>query len=33
VTIHTVGKKLQWNCTDIEGVTSNVVPKPCELLP
>ncbi|GAU50619.1 hypothetical protein TSUD_290740 [Trifolium subterraneum] len=33
VTIHTVGKKLQWNCTDIQGVTSNVVPKPCELLP
>lgn len=26
-------KKLQWNCTDIEGVTSNVYPKPCELLP
>ncbi|RHN81762.1 putative galacturan 1,4-alpha-galacturonidase [Medicago truncatula] len=25
-------KKLPWNCTDISGVTSNVVPKPCELL-
>ncbi|KAJ1385374.1 Pectin lyase fold/virulence factor [Sesbania bispinosa] len=26
-------KKLQWNCTDIAGVTNNVNPKPCELLP
>ncbi|KAK6925865.1 Glycoside hydrolase, family 28 [Dillenia turbinata] len=26
-------KKLQWNCTDIQGVTSNVSPKPCALLP
>ncbi|KAK6936788.1 Glycoside hydrolase, family 28 [Dillenia turbinata] len=26
-------KKLQWNCTDIQGVTSNVSPQPCELLP
>lgn len=26
-------KKLQWNCTDIEGVTSNVTPKACDLLP
>ncbi|PNX72593.1 putative polygalacturonase-like protein, partial [Trifolium pratense] len=25
--------KLPWNCTDVSGVTSNVVPKPCELLP
>nr|XP_007152185.1 hypothetical protein PHAVU_004G108800g [Phaseolus vulgaris]ESW24179.1 hypothetical protein PHAVU_004G108800g [Phaseolus vulgaris] len=33
VTIHSGDKKLQWNCTDIEGVTSNVYPKPCELLP
>ncbi|KAJ1375162.1 Pectin lyase fold/virulence factor [Sesbania bispinosa] len=33
VTIHNVGKKLQWNCTHIEGVTSDVYPKPCELLP
>ncbi|KAH1151879.1 hypothetical protein GYH30_045405 [Glycine max] len=33
VTIHSGKKKLQWNCTDIEGVTSNVYPKPCELLP
>ncbi|KAG5133801.1 hypothetical protein JHK82_024989 [Glycine max] len=33
VTIHSGKKKPQWNCTDIEGVTSNVYPKPCELLP
>lgn len=33
VTIHNVGNKLQWNCSDVEGVTSNVYPKPCELLP
>ncbi|CAK8573461.1 unnamed protein product [Lathyrus sativus] len=26
-------KKLPWNCTDVSGVTSNVSPKPCELLP
>ncbi|XP_027367076.1 probable polygalacturonase [Abrus precatorius] len=26
-------KKPQWNCTDVAGVTSNVIPKPCELLP
>ncbi|CAL0316019.1 unnamed protein product [Lupinus luteus] len=26
-------KKLQWNCTDIAGVTSNVIPQPCSLLP
>ena len=25
-------KKLPWNCTDVSGVASNVVPKPCELL-
>ncbi|XP_059629193.1 probable polygalacturonase [Cornus florida] len=25
-------KKLQWNCSDIQGVASNVSPKPCELL-
>ena len=25
--------ELQWNCTDIAGVTSNVTPKPCNLLP
>ncbi|KAI4383132.1 hypothetical protein MLD38_009008 [Melastoma candidum] len=26
-------KKLQWNCTDIEGVTSRVTPPACDLLP
>ncbi|CAI0414646.1 unnamed protein product [Linum tenue] len=26
-------KKLQWNCTDIAGVTSSVTPQPCDLLP
>lgn len=26
-------KKLQWNCTDVAGITSRVVPKPCNLLP
>jgi len=26
-------KKLPWNCTDVSGVTSNVSPTPCELLP
>ncbi|XP_042476639.1 probable polygalacturonase [Macadamia integrifolia] len=26
-------KKVQWLCTDVEGVTSGVVPQPCALLP
>ncbi|GMH08955.1 hypothetical protein Nepgr_010795 [Nepenthes gracilis] len=26
-------KKVQWNCTDIQGVTSNVTPPACNLLP
>lgn len=26
-------QKLQWNCTNVEGVTSNVKPQPCGLLP
>ncbi|KAK1366572.1 putative polygalacturonase [Heracleum sosnowskyi] len=26
-------KKVQWNCTDIGGITSNVSPQPCDLLP
>ncbi|GAV76305.1 Glyco_hydro_28 domain-containing protein, partial [Cephalotus follicularis] len=25
--------KLQWNCTDVVGVTSNVIPQACDLLP
>ncbi|KAH0643250.1 hypothetical protein KY290_035468 [Solanum tuberosum] len=26
-------KKLFWNCTDISGISSGVVPQPCDLLP
>ncbi|OMO64417.1 Glycoside hydrolase, family 28 [Corchorus capsularis] len=26
-------KKVPWTCTDIEGITSGVSPRPCELLP
>ncbi|KAM0996592.1 hypothetical protein ACFX13_006621 [Malus domestica] len=26
-------KKLQWNCTDVQGITGNVTPKACDLLP
>ncbi|KAJ6705521.1 PECTIN LYASE-LIKE SUPERFAMILY PROTEIN [Salix purpurea] len=26
-------KKLQWNCSDVAGITSEVTPKPCDLLP
>lgn len=26
-------KKLQWNCTEIAGISSGVTPKPCDLLP
>lgn len=26
-------KKIQWTCTDIEGISSSVSPRPCELLP
>ncbi|KAJ0049480.1 hypothetical protein Pint_15108 [Pistacia integerrima] len=26
-------KKLQWDCTDVEGISSGVTPKPCEVLP
>ncbi|RZC56445.1 hypothetical protein C5167_015310 [Papaver somniferum] len=33
VTLSPKPKKLQWNCTDIEGVTSDVSPEPCALLP
>ena len=25
-------KKLQWNCSDVAGITSEVTPKPCDLL-
>lgn len=27
-----VPKKLQWNCTDVAGISSGVVPRPCEQL-
>ncbi|KAM4068949.1 hypothetical protein ACB094_12G051800 [Castanea mollissima] len=33
ITLTEKPKKLQWNCTDIAGVTSNVTPTPCALLP
>lgn len=26
-------KKLSWNCTDIEGISSEVTPRPCDALP
>ncbi|KAK7364959.1 hypothetical protein VNO80_13709 [Phaseolus coccineus] len=26
-------KKLQWNCTNVAGITNNVTPSPCALLP
>ena len=26
-------EKLQWNCTDVSGISSGVVPQTCELLP
>ncbi|KAH7854321.1 hypothetical protein Vadar_012518 [Vaccinium darrowii] len=31
--ISSFSKKKPWNCSDIEGVTSNVSPQPCSLLP
>lgn len=33
ITLTEKPKKLLWNCTDIEGYTSNVTPKACDLLP
>jgi polygalacturonase len=33
ITLTAKPMELQWNCTDIAGVTSNVTPKPCSLLP
>ncbi|KAM4076308.1 hypothetical protein ACJW30_12G053500 [Castanea mollissima] len=33
ITLTEKPKKLQWNCTDIAGVTSIVTPTPCALLP
>ncbi|XP_059445322.1 probable polygalacturonase isoform X2 [Corylus avellana] len=33
ITLSQTPKALQWNCSNIAGVTSNVTPKPCNLLP
>ncbi|BFG25865.1 hypothetical protein CerSpe_121390 [Prunus speciosa] len=33
ITLTVKPKKLQWNCTDIAGVTSDVTPKACDLMP
>ncbi|KAJ4834232.1 hypothetical protein Tsubulata_018375 [Turnera subulata] len=33
ITLAEKAKELQWNCTDISGVTSRVTPKPCAALP
>jgi polygalacturonase len=33
ITLTKKPKDLQWNCTNIAGVTSNVTPEPCSLLP
>ncbi|XP_057995667.1 probable polygalacturonase [Hevea brasiliensis] len=33
VTLSETAKKVQWNCTNIQGVTNNVTPQPCDLLP
>ncbi|XP_057995665.1 probable polygalacturonase [Hevea brasiliensis] len=33
ITLSETAKKVQWNCTYIEGVSNNVTPKPCDLLP
>ncbi|TXG71008.1 hypothetical protein EZV62_005943 [Acer yangbiense] len=33
ITLTEKPKKLQWNCTNVEGVTSNVTPPACDLLP
>lgn len=33
ITLTQKPEKLQWNCSNIEGVTSNVSPKACDLLP
>ncbi|VFR03301.1 unnamed protein product [Cuscuta campestris] len=32
MTLSSHPKKLQWNCTDVEGVSNNVTPEPCSLL-
>ncbi|XP_050221078.1 probable polygalacturonase [Mercurialis annua] len=33
ITLSATPKPLQWNCTDVQGVSSRVTPKPCSSLP
>ncbi|CAA7056017.1 unnamed protein product [Microthlaspi erraticum] len=33
IALSPITKKMQWNCTDVAGVTSRVKPEPCSLLP
>ncbi|KAF7150834.1 hypothetical protein RHSIM_Rhsim02G0234900 [Rhododendron simsii] len=33
IEISKTSKKIPWNCSDVSGITSGVVPKPCDLLP
>ncbi|KAF2312233.1 hypothetical protein GH714_028656 [Hevea brasiliensis] len=33
ITLSETAKKLQWNCTGIQGVSNKVTPEPCDLLP
>lgn len=33
IEIAKTSKKIPWNCSDVSGITSGVVPKPCDLLP
>lgn len=33
ITLSGTAKKVQWNCTHVQGVSNNVTPKPCDLLP
>ncbi|XWS61225.1 hypothetical protein CRYUN_Cryun07bG0107500 [Craigia yunnanensis] len=33
IELTTKPKELQWNCTDVQGVTNRVIPDPCNLLP
>ncbi|KAL6182240.1 hypothetical protein ACLB2K_043663 [Fragaria x ananassa] len=32
ITMAKKGKKVPWNCTDVAGISSGVIPQPCELL-
>jgi len=33
IEISKTSKKIPWNCSDVSGITSGVVPQPCDLLP